>query len=60
MVDVCIGMAPGRGEVLLGELVAVTGEGATDDGLDQPAAADATTGFAVNFVVTRRECEEAG
>jgi hypothetical protein len=53
-------MAPGRGEVLLGELVAVTGEGATDDGLDQPAAADATTGFAVNFVVTRRECEEAG
>jgi hypothetical protein len=45
--------------VLLGELVAVAGEGVTDDGLDQPAAADATAGFAVNFVVTRRECEEA-
>lgn len=46
--------------MLLGELVAVAGEGVTDDGLDQPAAADATAGFAVNFVVTRRECEEAG
>jgi hypothetical protein len=45
--------------VLLGELVAVAGEGVTDDGLDQPAAVDATAGFAVNFVVTRRECEEA-
>ena len=46
--------------MLLGELVAVAGEGVTDDGLDQPAAADATAGIAVNFVVTKRECEEAG
>ena len=45
--------------MLLGELVAVAGEGVTDEGLDQPAAADATAGFAVNFVVTRRECVEA-
>jgi hypothetical protein len=46
--------------VLFGELVAVAGDGVTDDGLDQPAAPDATAGFAVNFVVIRRECEEAG
>jgi len=46
--------------VLLGELVAVAGDGVTDDGLDQPAAADETAGFAVNFVVTSLECEEAG
>ena len=45
--------------MLLGELAAVAGEGATDDGLDQPTAVDATGGFAVNFVVIRRECEEA-
>lgn len=46
--------------MLLGELVAVAGEGVTDDGLDQPAVAVGTTGFAVNFVVTSRECDEAG
>lgn len=57
---VCVGVAPGRGEVLLGELVAVAGEGVTDDGLDQPEVAAATAGFAVNFVVTSRECEEVG
>ena len=44
--------------MLLGELVAVAGEGVTDDGLDQPAAAEVTAGFAVSFVVTRREYEE--
>ena len=53
-------MVLGRGEVLLGEFVPVAGEGVTDDGLDQPGAAEETAGFAVNLVVTSRECEEAG
>ena len=50
---------PGKG-VLLGELVAVAGEGVTEDGLDQPVVAVDTTGFAVNLAVTSRECEEVG
>lgn len=50
----------GKGEVLIGELVPVAGDGATEDGRDHPAVDEVTAGLAVNLVVTSRECDEVG
>ena len=44
----------------MGELDAVAGDGATDDGRDHPVAEEVTAGLAVSLVVTRRECDEVG
>lgn len=51
--------AVGRGDVLLG-VFPFAGEGATEEGLDQPAVDADTAGLAVSFAVTRRECDDVG
>lgn len=60
MTETCGVAAVGRGEELAGELVAVAGEGVTEDGLDQPTVDDDVVGLAVNFAVTKRGCDEVG
>jgi hypothetical protein len=46
--------------VLFGELATVAGDGATEDGRDQPAVDEATAGLVVSLVVTNLECDEVG
>lgn len=58
MVDGWEAGAVGKGDVLIGELVA--GDGVTDEGRDHPAVDEATAELAVNLAVTRRECDETG
>ncbi len=45
--------------MLLGELAAGVGDGATEGDLDHPAGVDNTVGPVVSFVVTSLECDEA-
>jgi len=59
VLDVCVDEPVGRGDVLLG-VFPFAGEGATEEGLDQPAVDADTTVLAVSFAVTRRECDEVG
>ena len=58
--DCVAGVDDGSGDVLLGELVAGAGEGATEGDLDHPAGVEDTVGPAVNFAVTSLGCDEVG